>query len=270
MSQVDVSVIIPTFRRERQVVEAVRSALKQKGVTVEVLVLDDSGEASARTAVESIKDERVRYIARQVPTGGKPALVRNEGAKLASGRYLHFLDDDDMLEEGVLCVLMRRLEETPAAGMAFGVIVPFGDDPTELKREQIYFQRAARVARKLRSVRQLVINLLFYPSVLVNSACMARRAIFEELGGYDPDIPLCEDVELWARIARNTGFVFLDQPVVRFRTGAPALMHGGASLERLGISYRKMKARYRARHGILDLTLMRILARVIRPEPLKF
>ena len=58
MSRPDVSVITPTFRSEKQVVESVQSALAQKGVSVEVIVLDDSPDGSARSAVESIRDAR--------------------------------------------------------------------------------------------------------------------------------------------------------------------------------------------------------------------
>src|SRR5271170_3403582 len=95
--RLEVSVIIPTFHREKLVVDAVESALRQEGVTLEVIVLDDSPSGSASKAIEAIDDVRVRYVKREVPSGGRPALVRNEGSRLARGRFLHFLDDDDVL-----------------------------------------------------------------------------------------------------------------------------------------------------------------------------
>src|SRR5690606_28623032 len=72
MANVDVSVIIPTFHRERELVEAIDSALSQQGVEVEVIVLDDSPEASARSVAAAIDDPRVRYVARATPSGGRP------------------------------------------------------------------------------------------------------------------------------------------------------------------------------------------------------
>src|SRR3954471_1398987 len=79
----DVSVVIATYRREQLVLDAIRSALDQEGVSTEVIVVDDSGEATARAAVESLADSRVRYIARERNSGRRPGLVRNQGAAAA-------------------------------------------------------------------------------------------------------------------------------------------------------------------------------------------
>jgi glycosyltransferase involved in cell wall biosynthesis len=81
MDPLDVSVIIPTFHREKQLLEAIGSAQRQGGVTLEIIVVDDSPDASARDAVAALGDSRVRYVLRPQPSGGRPALVRNDGAK---------------------------------------------------------------------------------------------------------------------------------------------------------------------------------------------
>jgi hypothetical protein len=93
MNAIDITAIVPTFRRPTQLVETVRSPLAQSGVAVEVRVIDDSPEGSAREAVESIGDARVTYTKRATPTRGRPAIVRNDAWPLARGRYIHFLDD---------------------------------------------------------------------------------------------------------------------------------------------------------------------------------
>jgi len=58
---VDFSVIIPTFRRPNELLEAISSALHQQGVSVEVIVIDDAPEASAEQVVEHVGDPRVVY-----------------------------------------------------------------------------------------------------------------------------------------------------------------------------------------------------------------
>ena len=258
---VDVSVIVPTYRRERQVVDAVRSALAQRGPSVEVLVLDDEPGASARTAVESIGDARVRYIARPQNSGGRPAVVRNEGAKLARGRYLHFLDDDDRLRPQALAALKTRLDAAPNVGMAFGQIIPFGDGP-DLHSNRSHYAEAARVARATRSPRELAAHLMFHPALLITSACMARRESFEAVGGFDTVMPVCEDTDLWARIARQKGFVFVDQPICDYHTGAGSLMQSlTAGDGRMRSSYQRMYAKYRAMHGVLEFYVLKIRAR---------
>jgi len=54
VAEPDLSVVIPTFRRERQLVEAIASALRQPKVSVEVIVIDDSADGSAEAAVASL------------------------------------------------------------------------------------------------------------------------------------------------------------------------------------------------------------------------
>src|SRR5262245_27189078 len=101
----DVSVIIPTFHREREVVIAAKSALEQRAVDGEVIFVDDSREGTARAGIEALGDERVRYLAMPKPSNGAPARVRNEGAKIARGRVFHFLDDDDRIADGALAAM---------------------------------------------------------------------------------------------------------------------------------------------------------------------
>jgi GT2 family glycosyltransferase len=264
MDPVDVSVVIPTFRREKQLREAVGSVLVQHAVAFEIIVVDDSAEGSARGAVASIDDARVRYVLRKEPSGGRPACVRNDGAMLARGRYLHFLDDDDMLESGALSALSKALDAAPAAGMAFGVIRPFGRDEVLLKHHQQYFDRARLTARRLKGARQLAASLVFRPSVLNNSACMARRSVFAAVGGFDAGIPVCEDADLWARIAQASAHVFIDRPVVRYRTGEASILHDLAKNdEKMSISYRRIQDKYRQTNGQLQFLLMKFWARAI-------
>ena len=266
----DVSVIIPTFHREKLVVAAVESALLQRrdGVSVEVIVLDDSPSGSASKAVEAIGDEHVRYVRRTVPSGGRPAVVRNEGARLARGRFLHFLDDDDVLEGGSLATLADALHGRPSVGMAFGAIVPFGENEAVLRYQQAYFREAARCAKAIVHRLHLAAHLLFRTTVLVNSACMARREAFDAFGGYDPELPINEDVEMWLRIGRRADFSYVDRPVVRYRTGASSLMHDSYSgsdkgREKLRAAYRRMYEKYRRQHGEAEFYALKALARTV-------
>jgi glycosyltransferase involved in cell wall biosynthesis len=273
MNDVTVSVIIPTFHRESVLLEAIGSVRRQSGVTLQIIVVDDSGTATARAAVASVGDGRLQYIARREPSGGRPALVRNEGASVAQGRYLYFLDDDDMMEADTLRTLVAALDAAPMAGMAFGVVEPFGSDPTVLRSEQSHFSKTRRIAQRLRGRREMSARLVFLTSMIVNSACMVRRTAFLASGGYDAGIPICEDAEFWSRIVHSTGYVFVDRPVVRYRTGAPSLMHNlAANDEKLNISYRRIHEKYRQAHGVLNFLAMKFWTRVIleRLDPAEF
>jgi glycosyltransferase involved in cell wall biosynthesis len=264
-SRVDVTVIVPTFHRERTVVEAVESALRQTGVTVEVLVIDDSEEGSARSAIEGLRDARVRYQKRAVPSRGRPVLVRNDGIAGARGRFLLFLDDDDQLTEGALAALADALERSPRAGVALGTVIPFGDEEASVRHERAYFDRAARRLRARRTRFDMVACLLFKDAPLVNSACMIRRELARAIGGYDPRTEHCEDVELYSRAIRASGFAFVDRPVVHYRTDGTSRIHAmTGDRRRLRESYRAIHASYRAAHGHLEFGALKLLARAIR------
>ncbi len=270
MRQLDVSVITPTFRREREVVEAVRSALDQRGVTVEVIVLDDTAEATARAAIEGIGDPRVYYVHRLVPSRGKPSLARNEGMKLARGRYLYFLDDDDHVLPGALESMVAALDKRHGeAGVAFGRVECFGTDPEALRRYQEWFGWAGDVARRLSRSSWLTTGMiLFRGTVIINSACMIRSDLAESLGGYDSAMPVYEDVDFFMRGIREYGHVFVDQPVLHYRTGSPSLIHNlkgdnGPIQDSSRIIHRK----YKEKHGIAEYRALQAVAQLLPTAP---
>lgn len=260
MSAPITSVVIPTYHREDLLVGAVRSALAQDGVSVEVLVIDDSPECSARGAVSAIGDDRVRYLPAERPSGGFPARLRNQGLAEARGRYVTFLDDDDELEPGALETLASALDRT-GAGFAVGFVTPVATDEEILRHEEAYFAAAERVLLAARRRPSMLATLLYGPAPLVNSACMVRRSAALGVGGHAEDVPRCEDAGFASRVVRNHGFVVVPRHVVQYRVSRDSLIHS-ASLELVGQSYRRIRRHYREQHGLLELLALRIVAAV--------
>ena len=262
---IDVTVVIPTFRREREVCEALQSVLRQEGVTVECLVLDDSPEGSAREAVAALCDPRIIYLKREVPSNGRPAVARNEGAALAKGRYLYFLDDDDHVYDGALRDLVAALDARPELGVALGWVVPFSSDAYWLGNKSAYFERAAKIAAALTRNIWFSTYILFRGTLMVNSACMIRREYFEPLGGFDATIPVYEDVDFWMRAVRRYGHLYLSRPVLHYRVGKPSLMHNLGKSPELEVlkSYAMMHRKYIREHGLLEYRALQILAKLL-------
>lgn len=260
---IEVSVVVPTFHREALVLQAVASVLVQEGVSAEVIVVDDSAEGSARAAIEGLGDPRVRYLKRAVPSRGKPALARNDGLRLARGRYVVFLDDDDRLAEGGLSALANALGEAPSKALAVGNVLPFSEELASTKKETAYFERAASLLRRTRTRVGLVSALLYDWAPLIGSACMLRTYAARDAGGLDPSIGHCEDGEMALRVARATGFVYVDQPVVHYRVGKTSRIHGPNVDQRaMREAYRRMHVKYRDMHGLAELLAMKGLARL--------
>jgi GT2 family glycosyltransferase len=261
--EADVTTIVPTFRRPTQVVDAIQSALSQEGVSVEVRVIDDSPEGSAREAALSFADARVTYSKRASPSRGRPALPRNEVWPLARSRYVHFLDDDDILVPGAYRALLQALEASPSAAMSFGCVDAFGADPALVEHEVRFWRAGAARARRaaLLGRMALVATMLFDDAVLQNSACLVRKSALEELGGFDPLMPLQEDTELHARGTRLRGSVFVDRNVVRYRVNPTSLMRSENVQALLNESYQRMHRKYRERHGYAEFMALKLLVR---------
>jgi glycosyltransferase involved in cell wall biosynthesis len=267
MSAIDVSVVIPTFRREHLLPEAIASVCSQEGVSVEVIVVDDSPEGSAEAAVRAMNEPRVHYMRRETPSGGRPGAVRNDGVARANAPLLHFLDDDDHLFPGCL----RDLADSFARGdhaMAYGRVVPFGDDRAILDHEAQYFKDVAAFSKRLRGRRWYAAQLLFRKMPFLNCACMVRRDVFQQFGGYDPELPRLEDVDLFLRIGRARGFAFVDRDVIHYRVGAPSIMNelrrtkGEHDPDGQLAIYGRIHGKYRRRYGVVEYRALQVLARV--------
>jgi len=268
---VDFSVVIPTFRRPKPLGEAIASALGQTGVSVEIIVIDDSPEASAQDVVERIGDARVRYLKNPKPTGGVPSAVRNLGWPLAQGTFIHFLDDDDIVPEGHYAAVKTIFSGHPEVGVVFGRIEPFGDAPeAQLRHEREFFGDAAR--RALLCARfgpkwAFTACMMFRRTLLICSACVVRRECVEYLGGFDPRIRIGEDSAFYARAIRHSGAYFMDRVALRFRVSNPSLMHSLTPNELEGQELREARqrthARYRAERGALEFYLLKFFAHTV-------
>jgi glycosyltransferase involved in cell wall biosynthesis len=225
----DISVVIPTFRRPRLLAQALASVLSQAGATVEIFVVDDCPDGSARDVVDALRDPRVTYIRNPKPTGGRPSIVRNLAWPLATAPYVHFLDDDDIVPEGHYAAVKTVFERHPRVGLVFGRIEPFGDCPTEqLQRERRYFTTAARNAvrcGRFGSKFGFAGWMLFGSALLVCSAGIVRRECLAGVGGFDPKMSLLEDTDFFCRVMRRFGAHFMDRVTLHYRIGSPSLMH---------------------------------------------
>jgi glycosyltransferase involved in cell wall biosynthesis len=269
---VDFSVIIPTFRRNRELAETIASVLRQRDVTLEILVVDDCPDGGARPVIEALSDSRVSYQKNPVPTGGVPSVVRNLGWPRAEGRFVHFLDDDDMVPDGHYAAVAVTFARHPEVGMVFGRVEPFGAGPeTQLQHERHFFARASRSAMlcmRFGRKRALAGQMLFDMPLLVCGAAVVRRECVAGVGGFDPEIRLMEDADFNARVMRKYGAWFVDRAALHYRIGYPSLMHSPnpprAQIELQRDGRRRMRAKYRLEHGALDFYALALFTRAMR------
>lgn len=110
--KLDVSVIVAAYNVGRYLEQAVRSALEQQDVTVEVIVVDDASTDNTWQVLETLKNERL--ITMRLPQNGGPGVARNAAIAKASGTWIAVLDGDDALEPNRLKHCLIRAESTGA------------------------------------------------------------------------------------------------------------------------------------------------------------
>ena len=259
-----ISVIIPTFRRPDALMRAIASTF-EPDLDVEVIVIDDSPERSAEPIVASIGRPDVRYAAMPTPTGGRPALVRNLGIELARHDVLYFLDDDDQVLPGGLRAFAEAFAANPEAGVAFGTVRCVGPDERTRVRYQAWFDHVAASARRVQHSSWLTAGvIMFRGTLLINSCCAIRRSVALDLGGYDADIAVYEDVEFFTRGIRLAGHCLVDQPVLLYSTGLPSIIHDlrgddGPIVD----AHRQMYEKYRSRWGVIDFRALQVASKLL-------
>jgi glycosyltransferase involved in cell wall biosynthesis len=202
------SVIIPAYNAVAFVGDAVRSALAQQGVDLEVLVIDD-GSTDDTPRVLAQFGNAIRTI-RQANAGHIQA--RAAGARAARGEWLAFLDADDVwLPEKLAKQLALADEET---GLVYTDRVLFGD--------------TSRVTVRLSDLYELsegdVFEQLLLNNFITVSSVIMRKNWFERLHGFDPAPFGSEDWDLWLRYAAAGGKVrACREPLTRYRLSAGSM-----------------------------------------------
>jgi len=199
-----VTVVIPTHNRRLLLLEAIASVRTQCDCPpVEIIVVDDGSTDGTDVAVAEFA-ESVRYVW-QGQRG--VAAARNRGASLARGEWLAFLDSDDLWKP-------RKL----AAQLAFHQAHP---ELAISQTDEIWFRHGRRV--NPRSYHGKPSGDIFLPSLhrcLVSpSAVLIRRATFVALGGFDEGLQVCEDYDLWLRVASRMEVGLIREPLVIKRGG---------------------------------------------------
>jgi len=185
-----VSVIIPTFNRWPLVGAAVESVLGQSYADFEIIVVDDGSTDNTAQQLSQF-GSRMRLLTQ--PHLGV-SVARNLAVRHARGCYLAFLDSDDLWLPKKLAVQTAFMEQNPAVRIC--------------QTDEVWIRNGVRV--NPRAKHRKPSGDIFLPSLercLVSpSAVMLTRELFERVGGFDENLPMCEDYDLWLRVA-------VDQPV---------------------------------------------------------
>jgi GT2 family glycosyltransferase len=199
-----VSVIITTYRRPALLVEAIESVLAQSYRDFELIVADD-GSGDETAAQVATYGHTVRYL--PLPHSGKPEVGRNHAVALARGRFLAFLDDDDLWHKEKLARQMSVFNGHAEVGYSY-TDIRFVEEDGSLSPPALPPQHKQSSA---------VFDNLLQGCFVHPSTVLMRRRLFEQVGPFDESL-LCQgDYDLWLRAAQATRVACVPEPLVHVR-----------------------------------------------------
>ncbi len=198
-----VSVLVTVYNREVYLEATLRSILGSSFTDFEVIVVDDcSRDQSVQIArkVES-EDARVKVYVNEINLGDYGN--RMKAASLASGRYLKYVDSDDLIYPHSLGVMIAAMEANPTVSLALSHSLPEDEQPYPWVLSPRDAYRKHFLGRGCLSCGP--------------SGAIIRRTAFEEIGGFLKEWRLLSDINLWLRLAARWPVALLPPGLVWWR-----------------------------------------------------
>jgi glycosyltransferase involved in cell wall biosynthesis len=210
-----VSICIPTYNRKEYLKETIDSILAQTYKDFEIVIVDDGSTDGTEDMIKEL-DFPVTYYWQQ---NRGDAAARNKLIELAKGKYISFIDSDDLLIPNAIERMVRTIEAENSDVIVYGSYFRINE------HGKIY----GKCKRKLYSGS---ITKHLFATILVH-ACgsMFPAKILRESPAFDTSLNICSDYDLWLRLSMNHRFIALPDPTFKRRRHSSNLSK--ASLENL-------------------------------------
>jgi LmbE family N-acetylglucosaminyl deacetylase/glycosyltransferase involved in cell wall biosynthesis len=231
-----VSIIVRTKDRPNLLANAIKSVTTQTYANLELVVINDGGKTVQKVVQALAGNLPIRYVDHKKCLGR--AAAANSGLKAASGKYLNFLDDDDILYPHHVASLVNHLEMTREKVAFSSVLNVFFSGPPEnpqnREKEELVFAFDFDPDR-----------LLFENYIPIMSVLFSRETL-EQINGFSTELTLFEDWDFWIRLSRYFSFQHVDETTAEYR------FYGRKDME----ASHRFKYRYdQARALLFDRTL---------------
>jgi len=201
-----VSIIIPVYNREKMICEAVDSVLRQTYSHWELIIADDGSVDNTLKILDRYKNfPQIRVLT--LKHIGFPGEVRNRAVEVANGRWLAFLDSDDIWIEEKLEKQINYLENH----LNFRFI-------HTLERWERNGKIISQAHRKHEKEGDLFKTSLGKCEIGPSTVIM-ERDLFVQFRGFRSDLEICEDYEFWLRLTAEIPVAYIDEELVIKRGG---------------------------------------------------
>lgn len=189
MNDVKFSIVVPLYNKEKSIHKTVNSVLNQTHSNFELIIVNDGSTDNSLKVVEIIKDDRIRIINKK---NGGVSSARNKGVDEAKNTWIAFLDGDDIWQPYHLQEVTKLMALFPKASVystsfiqSNHIVSPELDNNSESFLVKDYFKESLKSA------------------VICSSAVVVNKDCFNEVGYFDTDLSMGEDLHMWLRLALN-------------------------------------------------------------------
>jgi len=204
-----ITVIIPTYNYAHFLEQAIQSVIDQTYQDWECIAVDDGSTDETRGLVARYvnSDERISYVFQE---NKGLAAARNTGLKLARGRFIQFLDSDDLIEKEKLARQLQFLDQHKDVDIVYSNTRYFRSEHPE---ERLFSSWGAdkpwmpEITEEVDALKALV------QTVIVVHSPLLRRSVIDDVGLFEESMAACEDWHFWIRCAAlGKRFRYLAEP----------------------------------------------------------
>lgn len=192
-----ISVIIPTYNRAEFLKDTILSLLNQTYKADEIIVVDDGSTDCTKKIVDGFKN--IRYIYKE---NGGVSSARNLGIKKAKNSWLAFIDSDDRWHKDKLLMQMQFHQRDPIYKMSY------------TNERWIRNKKEVKVSKKYAKPSKNIFEHSLSHCIIAPSSALIHRVIFEKVGLFDESLEVCEDYDMWLRIALHFEIGLIDKPLM--------------------------------------------------------
>jgi glycosyltransferase involved in cell wall biosynthesis len=227
-----VTVVIPSRNRWQLLRTALASALAQRDVDVEVVVVDDGSTDRTPAELRKLRDERVRVVRRERREG--VSVARNVGLDHARAPWVAFLDDDDVWAPGHLAAMLGALRDSGLEWERVGLVFS-GHLDLDADRHVTEVSPAAPADSVHDGLKRM--NVVGCPSRVV-----LRTDAVRAVGGFDAQLSILADWDLWVRVLAGNEVVRCPELLVGY-------MHHAGNMHLDGERFLAELGTLREKHG---------------------
>jgi glycosyltransferase involved in cell wall biosynthesis len=203
-----VSICIPAHNAARYLPKAIDSALAQEFEDFELVVLDNASTDETREICEAYRDPRLRYEYEATPG---QSIAWNRCLDLASGEYVILLHADDELRPQFLTRAVELLDSHHDVGLVHCAVEHIDETGAPLQLQQLF-------DTDVLDRDEVVLRRLLLEGCKINPAgVIARREVYDSVGGFTDQVVWGVDWHMWIRIAMGWPVAYVSEPLARYR-----------------------------------------------------